>query len=1346
MKVKIFFYTFADLTFCTMMHTNIKILQMKRFIFTALVILGMLHWRCSNETFIDDGKKDKGEAQLGLTFPTSRGFGDSDGNEELLEKVRLIVFTSNSAGIEIGTPIINKVYPPLATDPIDEITINEIVPTGYLNLYLIGNEQASMNLDAVTNSTMLNSRIVDYTSAASTPGGAFVSPPFVMYSAYKAVSISATGAISHPQVITIGGKTTFPIERTAAKLTVHLNCDFVNLGNNPIAIDSAIIISMPLTSNLIPQEYTGSFYFSTKLLDLTSYIVSKPSGTGFETVKPPAGDGFTFYLPEHLINRTDRSHFTYLRLVGHLVSIPYPTKLIYRIPLGNGLTTNTAAHLLRNFATVPAADLTVTRNVHYKLNLDIRGLGELSDVEVWAEVAPWKTKWIAGPIDAPYLHVSTVSARVDGFNSQRIYFWANRADSIYIETIGKINTTGGSNFVVNNTFKTVAGHTPWPTNFTYNPATGIGYFDLILNTANTITPERYLIYLKSGQLRREIEVFVDYVGPPLWSNTPWVGAFWRASEVGERVIYGGHAGAWTAAVENPTTTGSFVVLDVTTGVLDPDFYTATPGNAEDYPVTNGVKTVSGTGNIVFRIGLTDRLSLPTSPPRYARVVVTHSGGTSYIYIRQGENADIVSAVPPYNYVEWSPYNVGNSNDPNLYGNGGFVDFPTKAGYFYQWSYGSGTVRPSPYNPCNPLTPAIWDVTANANCALTVVCPPGFKVPTGDVSGQQASIFSNTTSPVNGILNVRGYYADGFFDRRRIENAPGTSSSANSAVSVGNDNIAYLGRLVYSPTSLRCLFLPDAGIRLNNGGALFFAGAYNFYWSSTFTSIGGGVANAYLSQGDTPTSIGSQFQNATNGYPIRCVKSTISTASDFVWLSPSFTSSTPSTNNAIKTISVTSTGPIVLDGSQPANATVSISGSNVTITRSTTVFGLSSFKLKNSTTGEVITITVDNYYIDPNEEFLIPNSQLIGNTVDCEIYVEGGSENWVYVSQSDTWFTYSVAPDGKLRLTANQSPGTNPRSATITLAHANDPDYQVTFPVEQDLYTNTPPFEYFVLKFTWPSGGDVDIAVEFSGNKYVSGPYTGQPLPFDNDNTYGNQTQYSKALGFGLASHIFVDRNRTDGNRGSINDSGINAPLGTVGAFAIPNYNLWDTGNPGHPDNPIMQKGLMFFGGDAGDGQGETVFFNAKQVTPPSRKQDNTGWDRYLYLYVYAGRQPKPVTLEVSTYEGGIMVKPSGHGSGQYAPNHTSVNPPINDLNFYCVKETTPPTPPIVGNDLWGPNPLTPSTTQSQINALLNAPNWTQTKTVSATGTGAVQTFRSPSSMTLVATIIYDRYQRTATIL
>jgi hypothetical protein len=489
----------------------------KNFIWFVNILFGLfLLCHCSTEE-IFKLPVPEGDATIELRFPTSRGLGDSDSNDEVLNQVRMIVFRSNSTGAELGTPYLNKVYTPLVSDSPDEITITEIVPAGYLNIYLIGNEQSSMNLPAITNSASLSGKIVDYTSSI----GSYVSPPFVMYSFYKAVHVGATGTITHQDVIKSGGKTTFPIKRTASKLTVHVNCDFVNLGGRAIMIDSAMVVSMPSSSWLLPREYTGSTFFSTQRLDLTSYIVDKMTGplvTGFETKQPPAGGGFTFYLPEHLINRSDRSHFTYLRLVGHVANPP-ASKLVYRIPLGDGLTANTAAHLLKNYATVPAADLTVSRNIHYEMKIDIRGLGELNDVEVWVEVKPWDIQDIDGSHNVPYLNVSTVSAAVNSFVTQRIYFWTNRTDSVYLEPIGKVGTTGGTDFTVNNTFYTVAGHTPYPANFVFNAATFTGYFDIVLNPASTTQPTRYLVYLRSGKLRREIEIFASNVAAP--NTTRW---------------------------------------------------------------------------------------------------------------------------------------------------------------------------------------------------------------------------------------------------------------------------------------------------------------------------------------------------------------------------------------------------------------------------------------------------------------------------------------------------------------------------------------------------------------------------------------------------------------------------------------------------------------------------------------------------------------------------------------------------------------------------------------------------------------------------------------------------------
>lgn len=95
----------------------------------------------------------------------------------------------------------------------------------------------------------------------------------------------------------------------------------------------------------------------------------------------------------------------------------------------------------------------------------------------------------------------------------------------------------------------------------------------------------------------------------------YVGAFWRASQTGERVIRSdadGVTGAWTATVAwydaswNPAA-GDGVVLAAGDSA-DPAIRTDNPADAESYRVEGTQATVGGTvdaeGFIVFRIGLT----------------------------------------------------------------------------------------------------------------------------------------------------------------------------------------------------------------------------------------------------------------------------------------------------------------------------------------------------------------------------------------------------------------------------------------------------------------------------------------------------------------------------------------------------------------------------------------------------------------------------------------------------------------------------------------------------------------------------------------------------------------------
>ena len=350
----------------------------------------------------------------------------------------------------------------------------------------------------------------------------------------------------------------------------------------------------------------------------------------------------------------------------------------------------------------------------------------------------------------------------------------------------------------------------------------------------------------------------------------------------------------------------------------------------------------------------------------------------------------------------------------------------------------------------------------------------------------------------------------------------------------------------------------------------------------------------------------------------------------IWLSPT----TPS-----KTVQVTSTGTWSVV-TNPANATLSAYSGNagtdipVTVTRNTT-FGLSQFTVRNTVSGEEEVVTVDNFYI-PKDEFVLPNNKPTGNTGEYEVIIYGGSEKFIIVNKPSWITSATILPNGKLQLVANQSPSQNLRTGKITLAHADDPTYEVEFDVIQD-YNSIPPFDYFEIKFDWLRG-DADIAVEFTEND----------APFDNPYNTGNATYNSnntKAVGFNLAESIDINGNAY--NRKSIS---VNTKFTTQ----------------------QLADRLLFWGGDARYGEGETVFFNAPQITPENPRYDNSGLMRYIRLEAYIAwfvfpeiQSDRRMTLTISTYEGGIMMKPEDNidEQGLFKTNFYNVNTGTSSLTL-----------------------------------------------------------------------------------
>jgi hypothetical protein len=157
---------------------------------------------------------------------------------------------------------------------------------------------------------------------------------------------------------------------------------------------------------------------------------------------------------------------------------------------------------------------------------------------------------------------------------------------------------------------------------------------------------------------------------------------------------------------------------------------------------------------------------------------------------------------------------------------------------------------------NTAIPNLWNTISDMN----EVSPPGFRRPTdGSISANEEwtkvtslnsefrqSLFqwhgtgSNSTALQSTDNSVWGYYADGFFDRRPLENS--VNNIGNTSVFYGNRDVAYIGRLFFnalvnSERYNASLFFPAGGHRYYTTGDLTKSGYEGFYWSSTSNDTG-----------------------------------------------------------------------------------------------------------------------------------------------------------------------------------------------------------------------------------------------------------------------------------------------------------------------------------------------------------------------------------------------------------------------------------------------------------------------------------------------------------------------------
>ncbi len=316
----------------------------------------------------------------------------------------------------------------------------------------------------------------------------------------------------------------------------------------------------------------------------------------------------------------------------------------------------------------------------------------------------------------------------------------------------------------------------------------------------------------NGALKTDV---TGYYGELPSAQTSFVGAFWRATQTGERVIMtnaGANIGDWTATVAwydskwDPAN-GDGVVLAAGDST-DANIRTATPGDAESYKVGGTSSSVTGTvaeadGNIIFRIGLTKEFTAynaNTSPARYAVVKLSYAGNTKnqLIFLRQGEGADYVmrpgdkddsganvgdtdnrssaGKFSPYNMTasaaQWAAANPGGAamtDYPQLAVRGGtFTEYPSQGGAIFQGEAlsagGDESDKRRAYNHLSATMPTGISATAadyNAffnldenklwKAATNEICPTGWRRP----HDGNPSVLNPGTDGASGSNEIKG---------------------------------------------------------------------------------------------------------------------------------------------------------------------------------------------------------------------------------------------------------------------------------------------------------------------------------------------------------------------------------------------------------------------------------------------------------------------------------------------------------------------------------------------------------------------------------------------------------------
>ncbi|MCL2727126.1 MAG: hypothetical protein FWD56_01930 [Bacteroidales bacterium] len=359
---------------------------MKKYL--SYILLGSLLFFLPGCSF-EHSSGDSEEVLLDVPF-TRAGYS---AYEDKIITARMIVV--RSAGQSNGGQVVVNTITPLEEDILNQkwVKFKELVPVGFIDIYIFTNELASWGLGAYAVGTpgptlgALQAKILDlnnYPVVSGTPDyppvDATHAIPMFLY--HQNVKLAIDGSLTKEGI----PLTSFKAERIWSKVELQINCPYSELPDStPISLDSVYIRRMPQKSWLLPQTYSSSHGF----FDGTYYASPADAELAWNTdsdLNPGFYHEYVFYIPEYIV--TDYTLPTYLVITAHRDSNPLH-RFHYTIVLGNGLATKTLAQMRE---TTDPADLRISRNTHYLIQITkITAFGE--DDVIPIHLNPSVTNW-----------------------------------------------------------------------------------------------------------------------------------------------------------------------------------------------------------------------------------------------------------------------------------------------------------------------------------------------------------------------------------------------------------------------------------------------------------------------------------------------------------------------------------------------------------------------------------------------------------------------------------------------------------------------------------------------------------------------------------------------------------------------------------------------------------------------------------------------------------------------------------------------------------------------------------------------------------------------------------------